>query len=430
MQIGVSVSIPASLSVRTTSSAASVPSTPSIFAAGRLGVEMRAEADRRLSTCRGPCAGRTSSPAHRHALRGRRPRRRCGTSRAPACPRGPASAAARRPWAWRRISRFRGWCPRAGRNRFAGWMRFWSFSLPEKPWCGRSALHGRTVRHHLSRHGALRMNIELSKQRTGSCREREILAEPAGPAGLPRRHGDDHGRRRQRLCAGQSRDPAGKTRGGVSPLLPAQSEAVSDHRHVRCRRSPHSRARARSRHPHRRAALPGLARRRGGRGADRHHGALARRSRRLRARLLVFVRGGADGGRSADPPHRAQGARADVPHQHRLRPAGPFAGPMVVSMRPFKPADAIRAVQITSRFPAVHGAPVHLGHPHSIGIADIAKPDYGDAVPVEADEIPVFWACGVTPQAVIAAAKLPFAITHAPGLMLVTDLQNKQLAVL
>src|SRR3569832_2535359 len=111
-------------------------------------------------------------------------------------------------------------------------------------------------------------------------------------------------------------------------------------------------------------------------------------------------------------------------------PAGPFHGPMVVSMRPLKPADAIRAVQISSRFPAVHGAPVHLGHPHSIGIADIAKPDYGDAVPEEADEIPVFWACGVTPQAVIAAAKLPFAITHAPGLMLVTDLKNKQLAVL
>ena len=110
--------------------------------------------------------------------------------------------------------------------------------------------------------------------------------------------------------------------------------------------------------------------------------------------------------------------------------AGPFAGPMVVSMRPFKPADAIRAVQITTRFPSVHGAPVHLGHPHSIGITDIDKPDYGDAVPIGADEIPVFWACGVTPQSVIAAAKLPFAITHAPGLMLVTDLQNKALAVL
>jgi len=112
------------------------------------------------------------------------------------------------------------------------------------------------------------------------------------------------------------------------------------------------------------------------------------------------------------------------------QPSGRFEGPMVVSMRPFKPAQAIRAVQITTRFPAVHGAPVHLGHPHLIGIKDINKPDYGDAVPVEDDEIPVFWACGVTPQAVIAAAKLPFAITHAPGLMLVTDLKNKDLAVL
>ncbi|WP_213290338.1 putative hydro-lyase [Bradyrhizobium sp. sGM-13] len=111
-------------------------------------------------------------------------------------------------------------------------------------------------------------------------------------------------------------------------------------------------------------------------------------------------------------------------------PAGPFAGPMVVTMRPFKPADAIRAIQITSRFPSVHGAPVHIGLPQSIGIADLAKPDYGDPVPVEADEIPVFWACGVTPQSVIAAAKVPFAITHAPGLMLVTDLRNKALAVL
>jgi uncharacterized protein YcsI (UPF0317 family) len=110
--------------------------------------------------------------------------------------------------------------------------------------------------------------------------------------------------------------------------------------------------------------------------------------------------------------------------------AGPFAGPMVVSMRPFKPSDAIRAVQITSRYPAVHGAPVHLGHPHLIGIKDIAKPDYGDPVPVADDEIPVFWACGVTPQSVINAAKLPFAITHSPGLMLVTDLKNRTMAVI
>ena len=111
-------------------------------------------------------------------------------------------------------------------------------------------------------------------------------------------------------------------------------------------------------------------------------------------------------------------------------PAGPFAGPMVVSMRPLAPADAIRAIQITTRFPGVHGAPVHLGHPHLIGIKDLSRPDYGDAVEVGDDEIPVFWACGVTPQAVIAAAKPDFAITHAPGAMLVTDLRNSRLAVL
>jgi uncharacterized protein YcsI (UPF0317 family) len=134
---------------------------------------------------------------------------------------------------------------------------------------------------------------------------------------------------------------------------------------------------------------------------------------------------------------------ADVPVRHialgrnvsmyrtsiQTQRAGRFHGPLVVSMRPMKPADAIRAVQITTRLPSVHGAPVHLGFPEQIGIADIAKPDYGDAVPVERDELPVFWACGVTPQAAIAAAKVPFAITHAPGYMLVTDLKNAQLAV-
>lgn len=109
-------------------------------------------------------------------------------------------------------------------------------------------------------------------------------------------------------------------------------------------------------------------------------------------------------------------------------PAGPFSGPLVVSMRPLKPSDAIRAVQITSRFPAVHGAPVHLGKPEMIGIGDLTKPDYGDPVAIMDDEIPVFWACGVTPQAVIAAARPPFAITHSPGCMLVTDLRNSRLS--
>lgn len=111
-------------------------------------------------------------------------------------------------------------------------------------------------------------------------------------------------------------------------------------------------------------------------------------------------------------------------------PAGPFRGPLVVSMRPFRPADAIRAIQITSRFPGVHGAPVHIGKPELIGIHDLARPDWGDVVDVAADELPLFWACGVTPQAVIAEAKPDFCITHAPGSMLVTDLSNSRLAVL
>ena len=111
-------------------------------------------------------------------------------------------------------------------------------------------------------------------------------------------------------------------------------------------------------------------------------------------------------------------------------PAGVFHGKLVVSMRPMKPADAIRAVQITSRFPSVHGAPVHIGLPHLIGIKDIAKPEYGDAVPVGEDELPVFWACGVTPQSVIASVRPEFCITHAPGSMLITDLRNTKLAAL
>ena len=109
--------------------------------------------------------------------------------------------------------------------------------------------------------------------------------------------------------------------------------------------------------------------------------------------------------------------------------AGRFHGPLVVSMRPMKPADAIRAIQVTTRLPAVHGAPVHIDFPEAIGIKDLGKPDYGDAVEMEPGELPVFWACGVTPQAAIAAAKPPFAITHAPGCMLVTDLKNNQLSL-
>jgi len=111
-------------------------------------------------------------------------------------------------------------------------------------------------------------------------------------------------------------------------------------------------------------------------------------------------------------------------------PAGPFSGGMVVSMRPMKPADAIRAIQICSRFPQVHGAPVHFGDPAAIGIQNINQPDFGDAVSIKAGEVPVFWACGVTPQVAIANAGVDFCITHSPGHMLVTDLSNSKLAVL
>ena len=110
-------------------------------------------------------------------------------------------------------------------------------------------------------------------------------------------------------------------------------------------------------------------------------------------------------------------------------PAGPFRGPMAVSMRPLNAADAIRAVQITSRFPRAHGAPVHLGKPELIGIEDLDRPFAGDRIDVRPDELPVFWACGITPQAAVLRAKPPICITHAPGHMLVTDLRNSELAL-
>jgi uncharacterized protein YcsI (UPF0317 family) len=109
-------------------------------------------------------------------------------------------------------------------------------------------------------------------------------------------------------------------------------------------------------------------------------------------------------------------------------PAGPFRGKMVVSMRPLSPADAIRAVQITSHFPAVHGAPVHLGLPHAIGIRDLAQPDFGDPAEMRPGELPVFWACGVTPQVAVEAARPSLCITHKPGAMLITDKLNAALA--
>lgn len=109
-------------------------------------------------------------------------------------------------------------------------------------------------------------------------------------------------------------------------------------------------------------------------------------------------------------------------------PAGIFHGPLVVSMRPV-PADlVIRAVQITARFPRVHGAPVHLGDPQEIGVTDLTKTDFGDVVTIKEGEVPIFWACGVTPQAVAMEAKPEFMITHAPGHMFITDLRDQDLA--
>jgi uncharacterized protein YcsI (UPF0317 family) len=105
-------------------------------------------------------------------------------------------------------------------------------------------------------------------------------------------------------------------------------------------------------------------------------------------------------------------------------PAGRFHGPLVVSMRPIRAEQVPLAVQVTARFERVHGAPVHVGAPEALGIRDLDHPDYGDPVPVEAGELAVFWACGVTPQAVALASRLPFCITHAPGSMFVTDLSN------
>ena len=107
--------------------------------------------------------------------------------------------------------------------------------------------------------------------------------------------------------------------------------------------------------------------------------------------------------------------------------AGVFEGPLVCSMRPMTPEDAKMAAEITGRYPNVHGAPVHMGDPAEIGIADVNKPDYGDPVEIREGEIPVFWACGVTPQAAVERAKPPIVITHAPGHMFITNVKNTEL---
>jgi uncharacterized protein YcsI (UPF0317 family) len=109
------------------------------------------------------------------------------------------------------------------------------------------------------------------------------------------------------------------------------------------------------------------------------------------------------------------------------RPAGIFRGPMVVSMRPLTPRQAEEATRICRRFPRAHGAPVHVGDPAAIGVSDLGRPDYGEPVDIRPGEVPVFWACGVTPQAVAAEARPPLLLTHSPGHMFVTDLRDSDL---
>jgi uncharacterized protein YcsI (UPF0317 family) len=108
----------------------------------------------------------------------------------------------------------------------------------------------------------------------------------------------------------------------------------------------------------------------------------------------------------------------------RCRPAGALAGPLVVSMRPVPAGQVADAVRVTARYPAVHGAPVHVGDPVALGIVDLDAPDFGDPVEVRSGEVPVFWACGVTPQAAVMESRPPLAIAHAPGHMLVTDARD------
>jgi uncharacterized protein YcsI (UPF0317 family) len=115
--------------------------------------------------------------------------------------------------------------------------------------------------------------------------------------------------------------------------------------------------------------------------------------------------------------------RTNIP----CRPAGAFRGPLVVSMRPMTPAHALTATRVCTRFPRAHGAPIHFGDPAAIGVRDLGRPDFGDPVAVRPGEVPVFWACGVTPQAAAMEARPPLLLTHSPGHMFVTDLRDAQL---
>jgi len=134
-----------------------------------------------------------------------------------------------------------------------------------------------------------------------------------------------------------------------------------------------------------------------------------------------------------DVPHMRKGSGANVPMfvtSIDTKPAGQFHGPMVVSMRAIPQSQVVKAVQVTSRFPTMHGSPVHIGDGAKIGIMDARKPDFGSAVPIGPDDVTVFWACGVTPQSVCLASKPPFMISHAPGHMFITDVRDEDMAVI
>lgn len=110
-------------------------------------------------------------------------------------------------------------------------------------------------------------------------------------------------------------------------------------------------------------------------------------------------------------------------------PSGPFSGPMVVSMRPYKPEEIPAAVSASARYPTMHGAPVHVGNPESPGVEDLDEPEFGEAISMDDSQTPVFWACGVTPQAVAMSARPPLMITHSPGHVFITDRLNAEYEV-
>ncbi len=110
-------------------------------------------------------------------------------------------------------------------------------------------------------------------------------------------------------------------------------------------------------------------------------------------------------------------------------PSGPFAGPLVVSMRPYRAEELPLVVSVTGRYPSMHGAPVHVGDPEALGIEDLGNPEFGEPIAIEEDQMPVFWACGVTPQAVAMQARPPLMITHSPGHMFITDQRHSEYEV-